>query len=149
MTPQDRNKFAQLMQALGAGFAKPVNADMIETYFEALRDRYIEQVEQAVKMHLRYRKTFPKPSELRPSEDQDVDTENKLTVKTWEELRQRDPARYWVEFERAYLARLDFRLPPGSAEHKQAADRCRDRCAAELRQLSAPVGHSGADRDDF
>lgn len=148
MTPQERGKFAELMQALGAGFAKPISADMIETYFEALRDRYIEQVEQAIKMHLRYKKTFPKPGDLRPTGDE-VDTEHKLTIKTWEELRQRDPARYWVEFERAYLARLDFRLTPGSPEHKEAADRCRDRCAAKLRQLAAPVGHSEANRDDF
>ena len=148
MTPQDRNKFAELMQALGAGFAKPISADMIETYFEALRDRYIEQVEQAIKMHLRYKKTFPKPGDLRPTGDE-VDTEHKLTIKTWEELRQRDPARYWVEFERAYLARLDFRLTPGSPEHKQAADRCRTRCAAELRLLNTPSAAYGAVTDGF
>ena len=157
MRTGDYDQFSKLMQALADGFGKPLTDGLVKVFWEALKDLYIEQFETSVKNHLRYKKFFPKPSELRPAgekapephDKQFADAAEAQAVKTWEELRQRDPARYWVEFERAYLARLDFRLTPGSPEHKQAADRCRTRCAAELRLLNTPSAAYGAVTDGF
>lgn len=146
MRQSDAQQFRKLMQALADGFAKPLTDETVEIFWDALRDLYIEQIEVTVKNHLRYKKFFPKPAELRPPDEKPAMVQDKkfadaaeaASVKTWEDLRQTDPRRYWTEFEKAYLARLDFRLPVGSPEHAAAAEHCRKRCAAELHALDNP-----------
>jgi len=139
----DADRFTALMHQLGDAFDKAVTPAQIDLYWNALKDLPWEIVDQCAQGHMRFGKFFPKASELRPKGDkppepQDhkaLEQSDKLVIAAWEELRKTDPKRYWVEFERAYLGRLDFRFTPGSPEHVTAAQRCKDRCAQELFML--------------
>ena len=139
----DIDRFDSLMHQLGEAFDKLVTPKQVELYWAALKDLPWEIVEQCGQNHMRYGKFFPKASELRPKADkppeptdyQGLDAAERANVAAWEELRRLDPRRYWLEFERAYLGRLDFRFLPGSPEHTTAAQRCKDRCAQELFML--------------
>ena len=139
----DADRFTQLMHQLGEVFDKVVSPKQIDLYWNALRDLPWEIVEACAQGHMRFGKFFPKASELRPKGDKPpeptdhkaLDASDKLVIAAWEDMRKTDPRRYWLEFERAYLARLDFRFAPGSPEHVTAAQRCKDRCAQELFML--------------
>jgi hypothetical protein len=65
MRPGNTRRFAELMMALGETFRESVSDLRAELYFDALSDLTIEQVEQAVKLAVRGKTFFPKPSELR------------------------------------------------------------------------------------
>lgn len=65
MTEGDRGQFAEAMHALGETFNEPVSDIRSETYFDALREFTIEQVNGAALVAIRSCKFFPKPVELR------------------------------------------------------------------------------------
>lgn len=157
MHSPDKRNFDQLMDTLGETFGKPVTDLMKQTYWMALKDQPWEVVEVCAKSHSRYGKFFPKPAELRPKGEKHVEQDSaaierneKFITDTWEQLRQRDPEQYWVEFKAAYLARLPFRFPVDSAQYREAYQRCVDRCDAELKTPLTHAARTVAEAaDDF
>jgi hypothetical protein len=136
----DRKQFGELMDQLGITFGKNVDDELRQVYWMALRDQPWEIVQQCANTHTRYGKFFPKPSELRPKDEnkplvrdeREVQARYQFVSETWEQMREADPQKFWRDFRVAYLARLHFRFPVGSDQFKAAERRCNERCDREL-----------------
>jgi hypothetical protein len=143
MYTTDFDRFRVALETHGECFGKPVTDKIASAYWEALKDQHIAAFERASANHLRYGKFFPKPSELRPKgekapEPQDekaINAANSASTEGWDALRRDNPRRFWKLFASAYMARLEFRFPPESAEYREAARACLTRCRDELRAL--------------
>lgn len=158
MHSPDKRNFDQLMDTLGETFGKPATDLMKQSYWMALKDQPWEVVETCAKSHMRYGKFFPKPSELRPKDenrpvvqnDAEVQARYDFVTETWERMRKADPEKFWRDFQTAYIGRLPFRFPVGSPQYQEAYQRCVTRCEAELRNLAnGPAVASYGGADDF
>ncbi len=65
MTATDRPAFAACLAMCAEAFGEPLSEPRLESYFRALADLRLEEVEQAVAAAIRTARFFPKPSELR------------------------------------------------------------------------------------
>ncbi len=65
MTPEDRPRFLKMMNRLGAAHRTPLTPLLLETYWEALEDLDLEEIEAAAKQTTRECEFFPKAAELR------------------------------------------------------------------------------------
>jgi len=113
----DREQFLALLDTCADVFGKPKLDDLkAQVYWRALRDLSLERVRHGVEMHLRFGKFFPKPRELRPTDDKpprEVSPQHEATIQAaeraacvaWDELRRRDPQRFAYEIGMARAAR--------------------------------------------
>lgn len=71
MHAPDRDRFVAALEGLARILPpkEPLSEAMVEAYWNALRDLPIEVVEGAILSHQRFRKSFPKPFELRPKDE--------------------------------------------------------------------------------
>lgn len=78
MTEQDRYAFAELLLAVGETYGEAVSDARMEIYFRALSDLPLESVRQAVNVHVRLQKFFPRPSEIREAVTGSLEDEAEL-----------------------------------------------------------------------
>jgi hypothetical protein len=69
MTTSDAAEFKRLIFRLDTVFDKPASAARVDAYFEELRDIPIGLVRDAVSLHTRKARTYPRPAELRKLAD--------------------------------------------------------------------------------
>lgn len=85
MYPIEFDAFKQAMERLSAVFGKTLTDDLLQTYWQAMRDLPLSTIEAGAQRAARYGKFFPKPVELRPKEQQEV----VLTGETADEVHRR------------------------------------------------------------
>lgn len=83
MTNRDAGRFAAVMAALSETFNEPVSDARAETYFQALEDLLIDDVELAARNHIRVGRFFPKPVELR---EWVTGTDEDQSLEAWQQL---------------------------------------------------------------
>lgn len=105
MYGDDFAQFQALLESLAVVYGKEVNDQLVQTYWNSLRDLTLPRVKQLAEQHLRRGKFFPKPVELRPKEDPPPTTRTPSmdaafreaedrAIRNLEELRQHNPAEW-------------------------------------------------------
>lgn len=64
----DFETFKALLEKLAKVFSKKIDNEIVQTYWDALKDLPISVVLYRCERHLKYEKFFPKPFQLRPDE---------------------------------------------------------------------------------
>jgi hypothetical protein len=120
--------FESLLKKNSQVFSKKLTDEMVQGYWESLKDLSLSTVTRCAANHMRYSKFFPKPSELRPKDEapksvKDEGAHNaamERSVASWEARFRTDPEETRRQLEIAYCARLMVRYPYESWEHQEA-----------------------------
>lgn len=133
MYTTDRDAFTETLRKLGGVFGKEPDAALVTCYWEALKDLPIETVKRMADQRIKHGKFFPKPAELRPSEekprrdsrdDHAFKAAEAACVAFLEEMRRADPEGHRRYVAKARIARLEV-----------VGDRSSVTYAEEMRQL--------------
>ncbi len=65
MIPDDKDKFKKMLIELGSTYSKSIDRDLLNTYWKALSDLEVQDLQLAIDSHVQVGKFFPKPAELR------------------------------------------------------------------------------------
>jgi hypothetical protein len=117
MYPTDFEQFGGLLRQLSEVYSKKLTDEMVQAYWDALKDQSFKSVRQLADQHLRSQKFFPKPFELRPQEEKpkvvrDAAAEAAFKegetrcIRYLEELNRLDPDRHRSEVTVRRLDRL-------------------------------------------
>lgn len=114
MLTSDLPEFEATIERCEKIFGKDLDDDTVRVYWDALRDQSLATFKRLADHHIRNGKFFPKPFELRPKEERGVVRDavaeaafkhaEARVVRTLEDLRHRDSARYEAT---VTLGRLD------------------------------------------
>ncbi len=69
MLASEHGEFLVVMRKLAGVFDRAINAELMEAYWDALRDMPLATLRRRADAHIRTGKFFPKPSELRENPD--------------------------------------------------------------------------------
>lgn len=153
MHQNDFDTFEKTLKQLGEAFNRKLSDELIQAFWKALKDLPLGAIQRMADSHMRFKKFFPKPSELRP---EDAPAEKKLSpgyeegcrrsIENWEERLRLDPIGGRRALLSAYIARTEASEKPGTATY---ADRMEFALRAQMkidtmeRQLAADAKRSG------
>lgn len=91
----DFEAFTGVLRKLSAVYGKKLEDDILQSYWDALKDRPLRSVEEIANQHVRQSKFFPKPVELRPKIEMGssgkVDKSDRRAIARLEDLRRNNP----------------------------------------------------------
>lgn len=64
MVDADKQRFAQVMEALGVAYSKEIDRLLKRVYFDACKGMTIDEVERSAARHIQSSQFFPKPADL-------------------------------------------------------------------------------------
>jgi len=113
----DFNDFSALMRKMCVVFSKKATDELVNSYWDALKDLQLTVVRRCADNHARYGKFFPKPFDLRPKDDQpstvkedkDFQSAVRQNIMNWEERMAQEPVRGLELLKEAHAARLAVR----------------------------------------
>lgn len=113
----DFDDFSALIRRMCVIFSKKATDELVNSYWDALKDLTLPIVRRCADNHARYGKFFPKPFDLRPKddtpasvkEDKDFQVAVAQNIRNWEERMARDPVHGLELLQQAYAARLQVR----------------------------------------
>lgn len=122
--------FEALLRKHSQVYSKKLTDEMVQGYWEALKDLALPTVRRCGDNHLRYSKFFPKPMELRPrddnpksvKEDHAFNASIAENIRNWGERIRTDPIGGRRLLLAAYAARTDIACVPGSEAHSERLD---------------------------
>ena len=65
MINDDKEKFKAMLTSLASTYSKSVDRDLLNTYWKALSDLELSEIQLAIDSHVQMSKFFPKPAEIR------------------------------------------------------------------------------------
>jgi len=129
-------EFETLLRKHSQVFSKKLTDEMVQGYWESLKDLSLATVRRCGDNHLRYSKFFPKPAELRPrdespksvKEDHAFKASLEHSVRNWDERLRLEPiGARWLLLE-ALVARFDATDDASSFVHAERMDWARSVC---------------------
>jgi hypothetical protein len=88
MTSKDRLSFAESLLLLGEVHqTSEISRELAATYFDALKDFDLEDVQQALRQSVRESQWFPKPVELRLMITKNFDRQYQLRIQAWNDAK--------------------------------------------------------------
>lgn len=144
MNAGDFAAFEALVRKLEKLYGKSCDDELVQAYWNALRDVPLAVVIRRVEEHIKRAKFFPKPTELRPKESAPVEYDDKVrrefdssvakNVANWEERMRENPlATKWMLLQ-AYAARLDVQEDRSSVIYAEKMQFAREVCGRLLRE---------------
>lgn len=130
-------EFEELLRKHSQVFSKKLTNEMVQGYWDALKDLSLGTIKRCADNHLRYSKFFPKPMELRPRDDNPKSVKEDFAFKAslvecmrhWDDRIAADPIVGRRLLLAAYAARTDFACVPGTEEHADRLQFIRDAAA--------------------
>jgi hypothetical protein len=121
-------EFESLLKKNSQVFSKKLTDEMVQGYWESLKDLSLSTVTRCAANHMRFAKFFPKPSELRPKDEAQTSVKDEgrqkalveLSIASWDARFRTHPEETRRELEVAFCARLMVRYPYDSWEHQEA-----------------------------
>lgn len=116
----DFDDFSDLIRRMCVVFGKKATDELVNSYWDALKDLTLPIIERCADNHARYGKFFPKPIDLRPKddapatvkEDKDFQAAVAQNIRNWEERLARDPVKGLEQLGTAYAARQQVTSHP-------------------------------------
>lgn len=126
MHQDDSEAFEKLLKQLGEAFNRKLSDELIQAYWKSLKDLPLGAIQRMADSHMRFKKFFPKPFELRP---EDAPAEKKSSpgyeegcrrsIENWEERLRLDPIGARRELLSAYIARVEASEKRGSIAYDE------------------------------
>lgn len=112
----DFDEFSDLIRRMCVVFGKKATDELVNVYWEALKDLTLPIIKRCADSHARYGKFFPKPFDLRPKDDtpqsvkEDKDFQAALArnIANWEERLAQDPVAARELLQAAYDRRQEL-----------------------------------------
>lgn len=116
----DFDDFSDVIRRMCVVFGKKATDELVNSYWDALKDLTLPIVRRCAENHARFGKFFPKPSELRPKddtpqsvkEDKGFEAAVQENIRNWDERLAKDPVKGIELLRSAYAARQQVANPP-------------------------------------